>query len=462
MRKQLLLLAATVLLGGAAPSDPLPRSAVFGVMGTPQDVAGGGRGVRVDQILPGLTAEKLGLKIGDVVVDVNGTPVADMSGFAATASKLKGGETVRMTVARGGKRQTLTAAAVGRPRESYQNGTARYGAVPFRGGQLRDVMVTPPGGAKGPVVFLVQGYTCDSFETTSAESPHRRLIDGLLARGISTYRIEKPQAGDSRGGPDCRKIDFDTEMAGFETGYRTLMDKYGIAPDRIFLLGHSMGGIEAPLLAARVASPRGVAVYGTVMRNWHDYIFDIYRIQAFTGAGADPAEAEASSEILRDLIRELHFGKKTPAQLAATSPDHDRLLRTQLGWDGGDQITDRHYSFWQGLASQRLVAAWRDTRSNVLSVYGEGDVAAINNMDHKAIADVVNHYRPGTARFVEVPRTGHGMTLDGTMAEVRAKARSGNRERAPFNPALIDLFGDWIEATMREPTVASRFTSRAG
>lgn len=457
MRNHLLLLATAALLGGAAPADPLPRSTVFGVSGTAQTA--GGRGVRVDAVAPDLTGAKLGLGVGDVVLDVNGMPIGDMAAFAAAATKIRAGEPVRMRIVRDGRERTLTAPAVGRPKETYKNGVARYGAVPFRGGLLRDVMVTPPGGAKGPVVFLVQGYTCDSFEATSPDSPHRLLFDGLLARGISVYRIEKPQAGDSRGGPACRDIDFATEMAGFETGYRTLIEKHGVSPDRIFLLGHSMGGIQAPLLASRVAAPRGVAAYGTVVRNWHDYIFDIYRIQAFVGSGGDPAEWETTSEALRDPLRALMLEKKTPAQIAAANPEHGRQLRELLEWDGAEQVMNRHYSYWQGLAAERLVAAWRDTRSNVLSVYGESDVAAINNMDHKLIADVVNHYRPGTARFVEVPRTGHGMTLDGSMAEVRA--RRGARQRAPFNPALIGLFGDWIEATMREPTVASRHPAPA-
>ncbi len=456
---------AALLLGtftAAKPADPLPRSTAFGVTGTSSQAGDAGQGVRVDNVAPGLTAEKLGLRVGDIVLDVNGTPIGDMPAFSGVAAKLEAGKPVRMTIWRNGQKQTLTATAVERPRETYKNGVAQYGAVPFRGGLLREVFVTPPGGAKGPVVFLIQGYTCDSFETTSDQSPHRLLFDGLLARGISVYRIEKPQAGDSRGGPACQDSDFDTEMAGFETGYRTLMEKHAIAPDRIFMLGHSMGGIEAPLLASRVVSPRGVAAYGTVMRNWHDYIFNIYRIQGFTGAGADPVESETQSEALRDVLRELLLGGKTPAQLAAANPEHDRQLRTILDWNGGDQVMGRHYRYWQGLSKQRLVAAWRDTRSNVLSVYGEGDVAAIDNTDHKMIAEVVNYYRPGTARFVEVPRTGHGMTLDGSMAELRAARGTRPAQRPPFNPALIGIFGDWIEATMREPAVTTRFPAKKG
>jgi len=455
MRHHLLLLASAALLVAAAPSDRLPRSTAFGVAGTPQEVSGNRRGVRADSVAAGLTGEALGLRAGDIVLDINDAPIPDMASFAGAAARLQAGQRVRMTVWREGRERTLRAAAVGRPIETYRNGTAAYGAVPFHGGLLREVMVTPNTGATGPVVFLIQGYTCDSFETTSAESPHRLLFDGLLARGISVYRVEKPQAGDSRGGPACRDIDFDTEMESFEAGYRALMTTHNIAPDRIFMLGHSMGGVQAPLLASRVAAPRGVAVYGTVMRNWHDYMFDIFRIQGFTGSGGDPVEGETQSEALRQLLSDLLLVRRTPAELAGAGAEQDRLLRTFLLWDGQHQLMSRHYSYWQDLAAQRLVAAWRDTRSNVLAVYGESDVAAISNTDHRMIADMVNHYRPGTARFVEVPRTGHGMTLDGSMAELRAARGARPATRPPFNPELIAIFGDWIESTMRKPPVAA-------
>lgn len=461
IRTGLISLSAAALLG-AAPADPLPRAAMFGVSGSPQ-TAGDARGVRVDRLGPDGTGQRVGLREGDVILAVDGVPVADMAGLAAAAARLRPGSATRLDIWRDGRRQRLGGPAIERPRETFRNGVARYGAVPFRGGLLREILATPPGGAKGPVVFLIQGYTCDAVETSAADAPHRLLIDGLLARGIATYRIEKPQAGDSRGGPACGDIDFDTEMAGFAAAWEALTRTHGVSPDRVFLLGHSMGGIEAPLLAARVvAPPRGVAAYGTVVRNWHDYLFDVYRVQGFLGTGEDPVEGEARGEALRRLLGAIYLERRTPADVAAAAtPGQVQLLRDRLGWDGGERLYGRHYRFWQGLAAQRMLAAWRDTRSNVLSVRGESDIAAIDDEDHKLIAEAVNHYRPGTARYVEVPRTGHGMTIDGTVAEVRAAAQAGSgsapRPRAAFNPALIDIFGDWIEATMREPTVAARF-----
>jgi len=359
-------------------------------------------------------------------------------------------ERAEVRLRRDGREITAGGRFAERARETYAEGTATYGATPFDGGLLRDIMVAPKAGPAGPVVFLIQGYTCDSMETEAGAS-HHELMQGLLKRGVSTFRIEKPQAGDSRGGPACADIDFATEVRAFQAGYRTLRERYGVTPDRIFILGHSLGGLEAPLVAAAGPAPRGVAVYGTVVRSWRDYLLDVLKYQGFAAAGADPAQGEAAGEAVRPLIEKIYAGGQSPAAVAAADPASVERLKTWLGWDGGERLMGRHAAFWRQISAMPLLAAWRDTKSQVLAVYGESDFAAVNAEDHKLIAEVANHYRPGTGRFVFVPRTGHGMRLDGDRAA--ARARKPTDPRPAFNGDLVTIFGDWIDATMAQPAV---------
>jgi hypothetical protein len=451
-----------LLLCSSAPSiAALPRQAALGVSLR----ADPGQGtvaprIAVDEVVDSDLAKRTKLRPGDVLKAIDGRPVTSSADVIGALSARRSGDPSKIEIERAGRRLVLSGQYGSRPLERYVNGAARYGAVPFRGGELRDIIVTPPGGARGPVVFLIQGYTCASMETSGRESAHHQLFEGLLARGISVYRIEKPQAGDSRGGPACGENDFATELAAFEAGYQALMKREDIAADRIFLLGHSLGGVEAPLIAARNPAPRGVAIFGAVARGWADYMLDIVKYQPFLSRGADPAQAEIEGEKLRSIIHRIYTQQETPAAVASTNADNARLLRDWLGWDGKDQLFGRHYRFWQQLSGTPLLPAWRDTRSNVLAVYGESDMAAVDDEDHRLVAEVVNHYRPGTARFVLVPRTGHGMTVDGTATDVRAANRAGPPARnGSFNAELIGLFGDWIEGAMSEPPVADRFSS---
>jgi len=454
-----LLLSVSSAALGAPPKDPLPRPASLGVAAvqTPPEVAarlGERRGAYAQQVFPGQTGEALGVRAGDVILSVDGKPTPTPAELVASVRGLSPGKTVTLRVWRDGAERTLTGKALERPKESYAGAVTTYGAVPFQGGHLRDILVMPAGKPGAPVVFLIQGYTCASIDYANPETAHRKLVSALVARGIGVYRVEKPGVGDSRGTPRCLDTDFDVEMAGFEAAYAHLEKVHGVGSERTFLLGHSMGGVQAPLLAAR-RSPRGVAVFGTVVKNWHDYHFDLLRTQqALMGTGG-AAEGEERAERLRDLVRRFYLERRSLASLAAESPENDRLLREVFGWEGGPMLLDRHETFWHDLAHLRLAAAWRDTKSRVLSLYGGSDLVALTGEDQRYIEVIVNGYRPGTAKFVELPGVGHGMDPIGTPAEIRARARAGEPPLGGgFSPEVATTLIAWIEESMRLPPVA--------
>lgn len=449
------LLAATALAGAAQAQtkEALPRRAELGVGFGPATA----QGLPVQTIASADSAKASGLAVGDVLKSVDGRPAANIDAVLG-ALKGKAGRTVPLVVERDGKTIALNRKLNAKPAETYEGGTATYGAAPFENGRLSDIMVAPSGGPKGPVLYIVQGYTCGSIEGTQ-DSAYRLLAQGLLSRGVSTYRVEKPGVGDGAGTKDCKDIDFDTEVRAFEAGYRHLTQTLGVPADKVFILGHSMGGLQAPIVAGRNTPPRGVAVYGTVSAAWQDYLMRVYKYQAFVTRDADPAAGEAVGEDVRDLIADIYQRRLTPAQIAAARPEKEKQLRDWLAWDGADHLYGRRYDYWHGVGAVRPLTAWRDVRSDVLSILGEGDAAAMGGGDHEMIVDAVNHYRPGTARFVSVPRTGHGMRIDGTVAELRAAAREGKTPAtpAPFNPQMVEILGGWIDAAMAKPPVAASF-----
>lgn len=426
----------------AAPA--LARKAQLGVA-----VEAAEGGARVKSVAPGSTAALAGLQPGDVITGLNGVTVADHRALVALAGQLRAGQPVVLAYRRDAMSSEGRAVAIARPVESYRAATATYGAVDFRGGRLRDILVTPDSAKPdAPVVYLVQGYYCATMEGATADAPYRALIQGLADRGIATYRVEKPGMGDSLGGPACLDSDFDTELEAFRAGFRTLTRNYGVAPGRIVIFGHSMGGVEAPLLAAEGDPVRGVAVYGTVTRNWHDYMQDLMRLQGFYSVGADPVDSAETSEVMRPLLDRIFDESVSLKQIAADDPAQGDLLRAALDWDGEDRILGRTAAYWRGVGAQKLTAAWRDSRAPVLAIYGEADFAAIDDRDHRLIADIVNHYRPGTARFVTLPGTGHGFGLDGSRLAARDanRAAGGMMPQQPFNPELTRTLADWIDA----------------
>ncbi len=441
-----ILVGASVAVSGlsaaSAQTGALARKAMLGV--AIETVAGG---ARVLQVNPGSTAAQAGIRTGDVITAVNGATVTDTIALVARADELRSGQPVSLSYLRQGKASSGEALAVARPMESYERAKATYGAVAFRGGLLRNIMVTPDTAKKnGPVVYLLQGYYCATMEGPNAAHPYRALAQGLADRGIATYRVEKPGMGDSQGGPSCFDMDFDAELSAFREGLRTLINIYGVAPSRIVLLGHSMGGVEAPVLAAETPGLRGLAVYGTVMRNWHDYMQDLFRLQSLFSVGADPADNEALAEAMRPILNRIFMEEAPLKQIASEITGSEQLLREALWWDGEDQILGRSVAYWRGVGQQRLAAAWRDANAPTLAVYGQVDYAAIDDRDHRLIVDVVNHYRPGTASYAMLARTGHGFGLEGAPEEARAanRAAGGQVANAAYNPELTKVLADWI------------------
>ncbi|MGH7105784.1 MAG: S1C family serine protease, partial [Acetobacteraceae bacterium] len=64
-------------------------------------------GVLVNAIVPGGPAGRAGLRPGDVVLEVNGTPVADPDAMIRAVASIRPGRRVRLLISRGGRRFDL-------------------------------------------------------------------------------------------------------------------------------------------------------------------------------------------------------------------------------------------------------------------------------------------------------------------------------------------------------------------
>lgn len=448
-------LIVSILIATPAAAVDLPRRAFFGIaMASDRQT---GNGATITEVLPGGTGASLGLRAGDLIVQAGNEAVTRPDQVVAYAGSLQSGAQAALTIRRGQRTLRVRGPAIGRPRETFAGGRTDYGAVDHGGGQLRDILVMPEGAASPPVVYLIQGFSCASIENPD----YRRLGEELIREGIGYYRVEKPGMGDSTGGAHCTTIDYAAELDAFRTAYRHLTDARGIEADRVFMFGHSLGGLQAPMLAAE-RPPRGVAVFGTVFRNWHDYHRDITQFQGFLFSGADLGESTAQGEAVRDVYRRFYMLRESPSAIVAANSGANDALRTFFGWDGGERAFGRSYRFMQDLAHIPLVAAWRDARTNVLALYGESDFVALFDLDHRLIADLANVMRPGTGRFVQIARTGHGMDVIGSPAEVRAHTRaSGAPPNGEFNPEVARQLAGWIRESMARPPVREQFPAPA-
>ncbi len=73
------------------------------------------RGALVSEVQPGSPAERAGVRRGDVITAVNGTPVADYNAFRNIIARTQPGTEVTLTVVRDGREQTLSVKLAQRP-----------------------------------------------------------------------------------------------------------------------------------------------------------------------------------------------------------------------------------------------------------------------------------------------------------------------------------------------------------
>lgn len=446
----LLILSSAALSSAACSEEPdaLPRRVQFGVAVTPAP----GGGLQVRAVTPGLTAASAGVREGDVLVAVGGISLNVPPDLVSVGAGHRAGDLLVFKVRRANVDLELQSIALPRAVETYPGATIAYGSTPFQGGRLRTIFAVPDDWNAGPVVYLMQGHPCSSVEALEQGNPYQALIGELLKQGIAIYRIEKPGVGDSLGGPRCETGDFSQELAGFEAGWTDLVENQNVANDQIYLLGHSMGGVDAPQLAAnhREAPPRGVAVYGTVLRNFHDYLYELLRLQSFMMTGEDPVTANQFAETARSTLRRVILEGEDPAKLAEEGPETALVLRKGLEWDPVSGMMGHSVEYWRSLARQDSTVSWRDTCSYVLSLYGESDLTALTGEDAETIAHIVNHYRPGTARFEQVANADHLMSVAPPRSESIGSSAAnapmlGQAPPRPFNREIGRTLANWIK-----------------
>jgi uncharacterized protein len=399
--------------------------------------------VRVLQVIEGSSAEMSGVRENDIIIECNGQAITQIGDLTAVAAELRAGDKLEVKVIRNGSRRTLTGIVQARPFEEALNGEVIYGEMPYMQGHIRTIVNKPLGQGPFPAVFYLQGYTCASIDNLPGTSPQKQFIEGLVEKGYAVYRMEKPGVGDSYNLPDCREIDYETEINAFRAGLENLQQISYIDKNNIFLFGHSLGGIAAPLMATS-NNLKGIIVYGTVLKPWAEYMMDIYRYQRQL-RGIDYLRIENDARIMFPLLSDYLVHKKSPAELA-DNPEYAKALRSSLDYNDRDLILDRHYRFWQQLQDKNLTQAWQDAGVNTLAIFGEADIAAINPSGHQTIAEIVNAYHPGKGTFLLLPETDHGMLLTGTMQE-NLELSPEQRRQKPFNSQIIEIIDEWMRQT---------------
>ncbi len=406
------------------------------------------QGAVVQFVLPGTTAESLALQPYDIITKINETVVQSPQQLPVIAKMLREGNPITVTVIRNHKTLQLKTRVVARPMEMSSTADIFYDEFAYNKGYVRTIYKTPKGKKPLGTVFFLQGLPCYSMDNFKDLDITKQAIDAMVDRGFAVYRMEKADMGDNTNMPPCETMGFDEELDMYRAGYKNLLTLPQVDKKTVFLFGHSMGGLVAPLIANEY-QPKGIIVYGTVFKQWVDYLIDAYLIQ-LQYYGENLAVLRDTIEAAKPYIYDYFYSDKTVEEviknekgLAAMELIINYDAKTGLGSSG------RSARFHKEMNQHNITKAWGNTKSAVLAIYGEADMAANNADDHKALVNYINKMRPGNASFWQAAGTTHNFEEIGTMEDfVKWQADPAGfaaYASTRFNTKLFDYACNWMK-----------------
>lgn len=403
-------------------------------------------GIHVDRLVPGGTAEGLGLQANDLILTVNDKAYNKVQDLVTLTQTWRAGNPLTVGITRAGKAVKLKGKVIGKPMESCEHGEVIYGTMPFDGGLYRSILMLPKDVKNPPVMFFLPGFGCGSLDFWyDNQVPIKRFLDGLVAQGIAVYRIEKPGMGDSETTIKCNEMGYHYEVALHKAATEHLQKINTIDSDNIFFFGNSLGGRTAPLIAAEVPV-KGVICWGTVARTWYEYELRILRDRQVQ-KGMDYASIDSNFQAKAPVVHAHLVQKMSPDEIMA-NPAYAEAFEEHYGYDG-DKIFGMHYTYTQEINEANLGTAWKKANCPVLALHGEFDYHAIDSEWAEYTANMVNSFRPEQGTFKILAGTEHGYTKVSSMQKnielLQAGKMDGAYRAAHFNEEIVEVVAEWIK-----------------
>lgn len=375
-------------------------------------------GVLIKQVLPQSTAEAAGFKTGDMILAVNDEHPANSAALIAYLGTQTTGTAFNYQLLRGKKKVTGKSTFKPFPDEKYADLDVIYTDVNTVNGLQRLIITKPKINAKLPVVVFIGGIGCYSLDNALDTTKSESQILNLIARaGFMCVRIEKPGMGDNANHCiKCAEVSFNDEMQGYYTAIANLKRRSDVDTNAVFIIGHSMGGVMAPLIAQKT-NIKGIICYGTIGSNFLEYLNKTRR----TIGEAYNWKPDEIDDYIKDYCECAGYyfvEKMTTAEAAKKNP----VCKDYLG------IFDyRSRAYNNEMYAINIPAAWKSFKGNALFMWGESDYIS-SRQDQEILVNAVNTFNPGHGSFVTIKNADHGMHFAATFAEARTNPGGYNAE----------------------------------
>ena len=329
-----------------------------------------------------------------------------------------------------------------RPPFPYRSHDVRFESVP--GVRLAGTVLLPAGNGPFPAVVFVTGSGPQNRnEELLDHKPFLVIADYLARHGIASLRY------DDRGTAQSTGVFGASTSADFaqdaEAAVHFLRMESGIARNRIGIVGHSEGGLIAPMVAARSADVAFIVLLaGPGVPG--DSILLLQNALIAAASGVRPAMVQRDREVNRRLLDAIkvsrdsadavvRIGEVSRSMVAARPGDEQALVTRQVG-----ALSAVYLSPWMRyFIPYDPRPALRRVHVPVLALGGTLDLQVPYAENLGAIEGALKAAGNRDYRVVSMPGLNHlfQTAVTGSPAEYSAISET-------FSPAALAVIGEWI------------------
>jgi hypothetical protein len=404
--------------------------------------------VLVDSVMPHSTAAKMGLKKSDVILTINSIACTTVADLQTVTNELRAGAELQIQFIRNKKNLSASMIAIAKPYFKASCCDVIYQSLPAIGCTVRTIIYKPKNKTHTPAVFFIPGYNCGSIEGF-ASNFNGKMIEGWVKKGYTVYTVEKSGLGDSKDCRPCMEVDLQTDIELFETAYRDFAALPYVDRNNLFIWGHSMGGIIAPMIVSKQAV-KGIIVFGTVFRPWSEFLLEMHRVQKPLLDSLDYEQTETFVRLIQKVYYEFFVLKKSRAELFQ-NPAYKNIVETELEYKPGkEDMWGRHWRFWQQLDSINLAVAWQQVNCKVLAFQGGADFIQCAAVEPYLISAAVNKAHPGNAITVTIPQLDHLLMHSLNFEEAVKNMNKKDYLNGNFDSRLLNESIRWMDKLQRK------------
>ena len=340
----------------------------------------------------------------------------------------------------------LAPAATGnRPQEPrkpypYREEEVSYASME-EGIKLAGTLTFPESGGPFPAVLLISGSGAQNRdEEIMGHKLFLVLADYLTRRGIAVLRVDDRGVGGSSAGlPTATTLNYVQDVLG---GVSYLKSRKEINPRGIGLIGHSEGGIIAPLAASRSGDVAFIVLMAGSGVSGREIILEQIKLLGKAGGASEQQIAEniKYENMVFDILSE------TPDNEAAEKRISEALSGYPAGKDAvqGAQMKAALSQWFRHFINYHPRPALEKVKCPVLAIFGEKDLQVSPRQNLPEIESALVAGGNKDFKVVELPGLNHLFQT----CKTGSVSEYGQIEET-ISPVALELVSGWISAHTR-------------